>query len=112
MLAGKTALITGAAGDLGNAMARHLAKNGTHVVMWDVQRADDAAAAVAKVQAHDVAAEYCVADVRDRVSVDQTMKSIARLDIVCSNAGIVQAQPFLEVTSDNWQNHFDALDSR
>lgn len=34
MLAGKTALITGAAGDLGNAMARHLAKNGTHAGLW------------------------------------------------------------------------------
>ena len=39
MLAGKTALITGAAGDLGNAMARHLARNGAHVVMWDIQAA-------------------------------------------------------------------------
>ena len=39
MLAGKTALITGAAGDLGNAMAKHLAKNDAHVVMWDIQAA-------------------------------------------------------------------------
>ncbi len=95
MLAGKTALITGAAGDLGNAMARHLAKNGAHVVMWDIQATDDAAA------------EYCLVDVRSRAAVDQAMKSITRLDIVCSNAGIVQAQPFLEATSDNWQNHID-----
>ena len=31
MLIGKTALVTGAAGDLGNAMARHLAQNGARV---------------------------------------------------------------------------------
>ena len=107
MLAGKTALITGAAGDLGSAMARHLAKNGAHVVMWDIKMPDDAAAAVARVQADDAAAEYRVVDVRDRPAVNQAMRSIARLDIVCSNAGIVQAQPFLEVTPDNWQNHID-----
>ena len=29
------------------------------------------------------------------------------LDIVCSNAGIVEAQPFLELSGDNWQNHLD-----
>ena len=31
MLKGKTALVTGAAGDLGNAMARQLAQNGARV---------------------------------------------------------------------------------
>ena len=35
------------------------------------------------------------------------MNSIPKLDIVCSNAGIVQARPFLEVTPDNWQHHID-----
>ena len=107
MLAGKTALITGAAGDLGNAMTRHLAKNGAHVVMWDVKEADEAAAAVARVQEYDAAAEYQTVDVRDRQAVDHAMNLIARLDIVCSNAGIVQAQPFLEVTTESWQYHLD-----
>ena len=107
MLAGKTALITGAAGDLGNAMARHLAKNGARVVMWDIKPADDAAAAVDRVRKYDAAAEYRVVDVRDRSAVDRAMSSIPKLDIVCSNAGIVQARPFLEVTTDNWQHHID-----
>ena len=107
MLAGKTALITGAAGDLGNAMARHLAKNGAHVVLWDIKGSDDAAAAVARVQKYDAAAKYRVVDVRDRPAVDRAMNSIASLDIVCSNAGIVQAQPFLEVTTESWQHHLD-----
>lgn len=107
MIAGKTALITGAAGDLGQAMARHLAKNGAHVVMWDIKGADEAAAALAKVQADDAAAEYQTVDVRDRQAVDQAMQSMSGLDIVCSNAGIVQAQPFLEVTTESWQHHLD-----
>ena len=107
MIAGKTALITGAAGDLGQAMARHLAKNGAHVVMWDIKGANEAAAALAKVQADDAAAEYQTVDVRDRQAVDQAMQSMSGLDIVCSNAGIVQAQPFLEVTTESWQHHLD-----
>ena len=31
----------------------------------------------------------------------------AQVDIVCSNAGIVDAQPFLEISGENWQNHLD-----
>ena len=107
MLAGKTALITGAAGDLGQAMARHLAKNGAHVVMWDIKGGDEAAAALAEAQADDAAAEYQTVDVRDRQAVDQAMQAMAGLDIVCSNAGIVQSRPFLEVTTESWQHHLD-----
>jgi len=107
MLKGLTAVVTGAAGDLGNAMARQLAEEGAHVVMWDIVPRAEAAAAIKRVQAYDAAAEYAEVDVRDRAAVDEATASLARLDIVCSNAGIVDAQPFLELTQDNWQNHLD-----
>ncbi len=107
MLQSKTAIITGAAGDLGNAMARQLAENGAHIVMWDIVPRADAADAIERVQAHDPAAEYAEVDVRDRAAVDAAIASLAQVDIVCSNAGIVDAQPFLELSQDNWRNHLD-----
>ncbi len=107
MLQGKTAIVTGAAGDLGNAMARQLAQNGAHVLMWDIVARADAAGAIERVRAHDVEADYAELDVRDRAAVDEAIANLARLDIVCSNAGIVDAQPFLELSQDNWQNHLD-----
>ncbi|MDE2858337.1 MAG: SDR family NAD(P)-dependent oxidoreductase [Chloroflexota bacterium] len=107
MLGGKTAIVTGAAGDLGNAMARQLAERGAHVVMWDIVPRAEAAHAVAGVRAHDAAAEYAEVDVRDRAAVDEAIAHLEQLDIVCSNAGIVEAQPFLELSGDNWQNHLD-----
>jgi len=107
MLGGKTAIVTGAAGDLGNAMARQLAERGAHVVMWDIVPRAEAAHAVAGVRAHDAAAEYAEVDVRDRAEVDEAIAHLEQLDIVCSNAGIVEAQPFLELSGDNWQNHLD-----
>jgi len=64
MLGDKTAVVTGAAGDLGNAMARQLAENGAHIVMWDIVPRADAAAAIERVQTHDPAAEYAEVDVR------------------------------------------------
>ncbi len=107
MLAGKTALVTGAAGDLGNAMARKLAENGAQVILWDIKSATDAQAALDRVRQYDATAQYRLVDVRDRGTVDEAIASLPSLDIVCSNAGIVDAQPFLEVSQQNWQNHLD-----
>jgi NAD(P)-dependent dehydrogenase (short-subunit alcohol dehydrogenase family) len=107
MLSGKTALVTGAAGDLGNAMAVQLAKNGTDVIMWDIKPADDVQDRIAKVKEHGVTVKYQQIDVRDRDTIDVAIADIKVLDIVCSNAGMVVAQPFLEVTLDNWKNHLD-----
>ena len=107
MLKGKTAIVTGAAGDLGEAMARQLAENGAHVMMWDIVSRADAAGAIERVRAHEAEADYAEVDVRDRAAVDEAIASLAQVDIVCSNAGIVDAQPFLELSQDNWQNHLD-----
>ena len=107
MLDGKTAIVTGAAGDLGSAMARQLAEQGAHVVMWDIVPRAEAADAIQRVAAHDAAAKYTEVDVRDRAAVDAAIADLPQLDIVCSNAGIVDAQPFLELSQDNWQNHLD-----
>ncbi len=107
MLQSLTAIVTGAAGDLGNAMARQLAEQGAHVVIWDIVPRAEAAEAIERVRAHDAAVEYFEIDVRDRAAVDAAIASLPRLDIVCANAGIVEAQPFLELRQDNWQNHLD-----
>jgi len=107
MLSGKTALVTGAAGDLGNAMAVQLAKNGANVIMWDIKPLEEAHQHIANVQVYEQLVVYEQVDVRDRAAVNAAIHKIDSLDIVCSNAGIVDAQPFLEVTQDNWQNTID-----
>ena len=50
---------------------------------------------------------YSEVDVRDRAAVDAAIAGLEQVDIVCSNAGIVEAQPFLELSGDNWRNHLD-----
>ncbi len=96
MLDGKTAIVTGGSGDLGSAMARQLAAQGAHVVIWDIVPPEQ-----------DSPADYRQVDVRDRAAVDEAIASLPGVDIVCSNAGIVDAQPFLELSAENWQNHLD-----
>ncbi len=96
MLQGKTAIVTGGSGDLGGAMARQLAENGAQVVIWDI--------APPKT---DSPADYKQVDVRDRAAIDAAIADMPGVDIVCANAGIVDAQPFLELSAENWQNHLD-----
>ena len=107
MLQGKTAIVTGGAGDLGNAMARQLAENGAQVVIWDIVPESSAQAAIERVRSHDPQVVYAEVDVRDRQAVDRAIVDLNQVDIVCSNAGIVDAQPFLELSGENWQNHLD-----
>lgn len=107
MLTNQVALVTGAAGDLGHAMAYHLAQAGASVVMWDIKSADEAQDRVDSVKSVGTVLDYVQVDVRDRQAVDAAMNSLTDLDIVCSNAGIVEAQPFLDISQENWQNHLD-----
>ena len=106
ILDGQVALVTGAAGDLGNEMALHLAREGASVVMWDVKTEAEASSRIERVRAEGQV-RYQQVDVVDRAAVDNAINSLERLDIVCSNAGIVDAAPFLEVSQQNWQNHLD-----
>jgi NAD(P)-dependent dehydrogenase (short-subunit alcohol dehydrogenase family) len=107
MLTEQVALVTGAAGDLGNAMAVHLARAGAAVVMWDVVAEAAATERINRVLEASAGVTYQQVDVTDRGAVDGAIALLPRLNIVCSNAGIVEATPFLEVTQERWQRHID-----
>ena len=87
--------VTGAAGDLGGAMARELAARGALVTVID------------RVAAPAGAESYLQVDVTDRAAVDAALATIEPLDVVIGNAGIVEVAPFLDVTQEQWQAHLD-----
>ena len=111
MLTGKVALVTGGIGDLGNEMALHLAQAGADIAIWDVIDRARAAARLARVEATGRRVLYQQVDVTDRPGVDGAVNAVVDmlggLDIVCANAGIVDARPFLEIAQENWQRHLD-----
>ncbi|CAN6226462.1 unnamed protein product [Urochloa humidicola] len=91
-LAGKVAVITGAASGIGAATAREFVSNGAKVVLADVQ--DDAGRALAaELGAAGDAACYTHCDVTDEVqvaaAVDLAVARHGKLDIMFNNAGIV-----------------------
>jgi NAD(P)-dependent dehydrogenase (short-subunit alcohol dehydrogenase family) len=87
-LAGKVVLITGGNGGIGGATARELLTRGAKVTV-----ADNAPNTARRTAELGDAALGCVADVRDRASLDQavarTLDRFGRLDVVIANAGLL-----------------------
>lgn len=111
LLAGQVAIVTGGAGDLGNEMALHLAQAGASVAIWDIKGENETADRIVRVKSAGQPVQYAQVDISDRAAVEQAMdrvtQSFGRLDIVCANAGIVVAQPFLDITQEAWHKHLD-----
>jgi NAD(P)-dependent dehydrogenase (short-subunit alcohol dehydrogenase family) len=111
MLSEKVALVTGAAGDLGNEMALKLAQAGANVILWDVKPESEAKSRIERVASANTRVHYQQVDVSQRGEVDSAfdvaIDHMNGLDIVCSNAGIVESAPFLEISNQNWQRHQD-----
>ena len=109
-LDGKVALITGAAGGIGQAIARRLAREGAHVALADIRTEplDDIARTV---ESHNRKALKVAVDVTqtDQVAqmVQAVVNSFGRIDIFFNNAGIIRVQNFLEVTETEWDQVID-----
>ncbi|NLX10924.1 MAG: bifunctional aldolase/short-chain dehydrogenase [Chloroflexi bacterium] len=113
-LAGKVALITGAASGIGRATALRLAQEGAHVVVTDINDADGAAVAQQIVQQHGMKrAIYLNMNVTQESAVEQTFReavlAYGGIDIVVSNAGIAGGAPIIETTLAEWQRNQDIL---
>ena len=108
---GKTALVTGAAKGIGQAVALHLAREGATVAMIDRDRdALDAAAADIN-QIRSGSARAVVADVSCSKEVARAVESaitpFSGLDVLVNNAGIHFARAIDAYTDDEWQKIFD-----
>lgn len=91
-VAGKAALITGAAGGLGQAMARMLAREGARVAVTDMKH-DGARALAEAINADHPGAAFAFAhDVTDEAQwvsvVDQAAAAMGGLSILVNNAGV------------------------
>ncbi|KAK0735113.1 hypothetical protein B0T26DRAFT_630995 [Lasiosphaeria miniovina] len=109
-LDGKVALVTGSGRGIGAAMALQLGKLGAKVVVNYSNSAEHAEKVVAEIKSYGTDAVALKADVRD---VKQTVKlfedavaHFRRLDIVCSNAGVVSFGHLSEVTEDEFDRVF------
>lgn len=109
-LAGKRALVTGAAQGLGHEMALALAGAGCDVAGFDL-RADSLADTATSIRGLGQDAVDIEVDVRDYASVHQAVESVLEhwgaIDIVVNNAGKGQREGFTDVTRELWDYMLD-----
>ncbi|MEV1066419.1 SDR family NAD(P)-dependent oxidoreductase [Streptomyces sp. NPDC050263] len=110
-LTGRSALVTGAAGGIGAAVAEALAQAGAAVLVTDVDEA--AAAAVAgKLAAAGHTADSAALDVTDRTAADAAAARAAALTggtlhILVNNAGVTAPAMFDKLTEDAFRRILD-----
>ncbi len=106
-VAGKVAIVTGAAQGIGNAIAKGLAAEGARIVVADLNRAEEAAAEF------DDGVGIAV-DVADEAQVERMAQEVidrcGRIDILVNNAGLYASlamRPFTEIPVDEWRQVMD-----
>lgn len=108
-LQGRTAVVTGAAGGLGEAMVRAFVKAGAHVVLCDTagERLEDLEAHMRSEGGSCFAVRV---DVRDAAAVEamvrQTEDRFGGVDVLVNNAGIFPSRPWHEVSLEEWDDVF------
>jgi NAD(P)-dependent dehydrogenase (short-subunit alcohol dehydrogenase family) len=104
-LAGKSALVTGAARGIGAAFARAYAAEGATVAIGDIDmdRAEATAAGIERAYAVRL-------DVTDQASIEAGVAAVAeragRLDILVNNAAVFDAAPIVEITRETYDRLF------
>ncbi len=102
----KTAIVTGAAGGIGAAIAARLASEGASVVIADLRAPNAIAAADALAKQHGAPALGVGCDVGDEAQVEacvaEAMKAFGRIDIIVNNAGLMTFKTLAEWTADDW----------
>ncbi|HEY2240645.1 MAG TPA: SDR family NAD(P)-dependent oxidoreductase [Streptosporangiaceae bacterium] len=105
-LAGRVAVVTGAASGIGLAISRRLGADGMRVMMADIDEAALVAAA-AGLRADGIEAATTVADVSDAASVDDlgrsTLDRFGAVHVVCNNAGVSRGGPAWQLPLPTWE---------
>ena len=106
----KTALVTGSATGLGQAIAVALARRGVDVAMSDMT-IEALAETEALIEPFSRRVFKIAIDVRDLTQVREGVVAVeaalGRIDILVNNAGINRPMTGLAVTAQNWEDHFN-----
>jgi 3-oxoacyl-[acyl-carrier protein] reductase len=109
-LAGRVALVTGAAQGIGKAVALLLARNGADIVVSDVnlEKAEETAKEIRSIGRKALAIKGDVANWNDvEQMMDVILEKFAKIDILVNNAGITRDKLILRMTEEDWDAVLD-----
>ena len=111
-LAHRVAIVTGASGGIGLAVARRLLRDGASVMLVGRkrERLDGARAQLEKdADPERIAIAVCDVAREDQViaAVDATFARFGRWDILINNAGVMQFKPLEQLTTEDWRATID-----
>jgi len=105
-MAGRCAVVTGAAGGIGRAMAQAFAAEGMRVVVADLD-GERARRATGELRADGADAWAEAVDVTDPASVEALAEVVAErmgpVHLLCNNAGVAARRPVVESTPEEWE---------
>src|SRR5206468_9527115 len=110
MLAGKVAIVTGAAQGIGRAIAEALARDGADVAVVDLEvtRAEETARAVLSQGRRALVIKANVAEWADVAAMaDRVLTELGRIDILVNNAGITRDSLLLRMKEEDWNAVLD-----
>ena len=107
-LAGKIALVTGAARGIGRGIAEVFAEEGADVAVNDIEITPEGAQSVVSwIQSKGRRSMAVKANVADRAAVEamfeKVWEELGPVDILVNNAGVETIVPFLELTDEQWE---------
>jgi 3-oxoacyl-[acyl-carrier protein] reductase len=96
----RTAVVTGAARSIGEAIARRLHADGDRVVLADID-VERAARVAAELGEHAVAVDH---DVRELASWERLLTEAGPVDVLVNNAARTESRSFWEIDVDEWDD--------
>jgi NAD(P)-dependent dehydrogenase (short-subunit alcohol dehydrogenase family) len=109
-LAGKTALVTGAAKRIGRTIALRLAEAGANVAITYLGSQAEAEATTGELAAFGVEAMAIRADLTDPLSIREAVAEVVatfgHLDLLVNNAGVFESAALESITVEQWDNMF------
>jgi 3-oxoacyl-[acyl-carrier protein] reductase len=108
LLRDRSAIVTGSARGIGKAIAERFAREGANVVvnyLNNKAKADDVVAGIERAGGRAVAIQADVAKRKDANRlVAKTIEAFGGLDIMVSNAGVINDKSFIESTDEDWDS--------